>query len=1122
MKKMLPAVTRLIVLACILLLSPKAFGQLSGIKNIPGDYPNVTAAVTDLNLQGVGAGGVTFNIAAGFTESTSAQITITATGTAADPVVFQKSGAGANPVITRTDAGALTTSTVGGQGDAVIMLDGSDFVTFNGIDVQATTSSIEYGYMTNKPNAADGCKNITIQNSVVTMTKGTSGFVVGIHVSNGPLTVASATGQTIASVAGANENITIIGNTIQNVHVPVYVRGGTGSYDQNIIVGQNGAGNILQNFGGGSATTTYGAYFIYASNVSVDYNTINNIAGGGTAHPSTYYGVFYSIVSGTVSGSNNAFTTSVSGTSASYSLYNGNLATTEAFNNNTFASGTFSSTGTHYMIYASNSTTNKTINANSIVGTFSRTGAGAIYGYYNFGSPAGGTETITNNNFSNITNTGTGAVYGIYTFTTTSQNRTCTGNTLNNLTSGTGLVYACYALSSNNNVVNNNIVNNINTGGTVWGVACSGNNLTANNNKISNVSAGGAGTSYGLYAYGVTTSVTNDTIFGITQGGTGILYGIAVTTTASVLGNISNCEVRNMVSAGTTLAGIYVGQAAGTVNRNKVFNLTSTSVLAPTVSGIQVYSNGMDVVNNIIGDLKAPAANTASGITPSVRGINITSTSASKNINVYHNSVYLNASSTGANFGTAGVFATNSLTATSARLKMVGNIIVNVSNPNGTGVVAAITRSAVGLANFDVTSNNNLYFAGAPSANKLIFNDGTNPIQTLGGYQTFTLSEASSLSFLPNFLSTVAANANFVHIDGAIPTQLESGSSNLNITNDFDGDIRALAAGYAGTGTAPDIGADEFNGITPAPSIIIASAVPTTNQCTTAARVITATITTVSGTISGANLNYSFNGVAQPTIPMVNNVGNSWTATIPASVPLNANVTWSLTATNTVPISTTYTGSPYADEPLLGVSAFAYNTTSPICAGDSSNLAANLFSGNVPTNYITPIVTSPTADEDLGTVQIYQGANMIINNVSTINSLTGTMGTATGTAGSYSNFTAFGPDTLTAGQTYSFTLSSLTTAGPYNNHMRIYLDLNRNGLFTDAGECMYFPAASTSGAHTETGSFTVPLTAFNGLTRMRVFCQEGTPSAVYINTFGYGEFEDYLIHNLLLFYFELL
>ena len=57
MKRLLPVLTRLSILACILLISSTAFGQLTGIKNIPGDYPNVTAAVTDLNTQGVGAGG---------------------------------------------------------------------------------------------------------------------------------------------------------------------------------------------------------------------------------------------------------------------------------------------------------------------------------------------------------------------------------------------------------------------------------------------------------------------------------------------------------------------------------------------------------------------------------------------------------------------------------------------------------------------------------------------------------------------------------------------------------------------------------------------------------------------------------------------------------------------------------------------------------------------------------------------------------------------------------------------------------------------------------------------------------------------------------------------------------
>ena len=37
------------------------FGQLSGVKTIPVDYASISAFVTDANLQGIGAGGVTLN-----------------------------------------------------------------------------------------------------------------------------------------------------------------------------------------------------------------------------------------------------------------------------------------------------------------------------------------------------------------------------------------------------------------------------------------------------------------------------------------------------------------------------------------------------------------------------------------------------------------------------------------------------------------------------------------------------------------------------------------------------------------------------------------------------------------------------------------------------------------------------------------------------------------------------------------------------------------------------------------------------------------------------------------------------------------------------------------------------
>lgn len=73
--------------------------------------------------------------------------------------------------------------------------------------------------------------------------------------------------------------------------------------------------------------------------------------------------------------------------------------------------------------------------------------------------------------------------------------------------------------------------------------------------------------------------------------------------------------------------------------------------------------------------------------------------------------------------------------------------------------------------------------------------------------------ELVSVSENPTFLSTAGANANFLHLDPAAGTQLESGGSTVGgVTDDYDGNTR--------NATTPDIGADEFNGTSPAPPIV--------------------------------------------------------------------------------------------------------------------------------------------------------------------------------------------------------------------------------------------------------------------------------------------------------------
>ena len=57
------------IIALMLLVNIIQGQPLSGIKTIPGDYGSIQSAISALNTNGVSAGGVTFNIAAGYSET---------------------------------------------------------------------------------------------------------------------------------------------------------------------------------------------------------------------------------------------------------------------------------------------------------------------------------------------------------------------------------------------------------------------------------------------------------------------------------------------------------------------------------------------------------------------------------------------------------------------------------------------------------------------------------------------------------------------------------------------------------------------------------------------------------------------------------------------------------------------------------------------------------------------------------------------------------------------------------------------------------------------------------------------------------------------------------------------
>jgi len=265
-----------------------------------------------------------------------------------------------------------------------------------------------------------------------------------------------------------------------------------------------------------------------------------------------------------------------------------------------------------------------------------------------------------------------------------------------------------------------------------------------------------------------------------------------------------------LVSAGTTIVAY----------RNKVYDLSSSSsaITTGTVNGVQVTGATANlnttIRNNMIGDLSTPSASAADPI----RGININSTGLTSNINVYNNTIYLNGTSSGINFGSTGIYHATSAVATTAALDLRNNIITNISTPNGTGLTVAYRRSSATLTNYAATSNNNLFYAGLAGATRLLFYNVTNSDQILSTYKTrVTPSDALSLTedlvTGSKFLSITGSSSSYLHIDSSKITQVESGGVNApGFTIDYDGTTRQGNAGYSGTGTAPDLGADEFEG----------------------------------------------------------------------------------------------------------------------------------------------------------------------------------------------------------------------------------------------------------------------------------------------------------------------
>ena len=271
---------------------------LTGTKTIGsgGDYTTFTDAVNALNALGIGSGGVTFNVFAGSVFEENIPI-ITATGTASNPIIFQKSGTGENPVI------KPTTATAG------IQISGGDYITFDGIDVtRPAGSTTYYGYSIKAASATDGAKYNTIKNCKIILDR-TSSSCYGIY---------QYYNVTPTAAGGTNSNNTYQNIVIENAYRGFYLYQSSSTYldEYNKILNCTIGGTTTGDISGPS-----GIYAYYQQNLTVSGNIVRNVG-----YSSTVYGMYISYGKGTenVISGNRIYNIAYTGTSSynyNYGIY---------------------------------------------------------------------------------------------------------------------------------------------------------------------------------------------------------------------------------------------------------------------------------------------------------------------------------------------------------------------------------------------------------------------------------------------------------------------------------------------------------------------------------------------------------------------------------------------------------------------------------------------------------------------------------------------------------------------------------------------------------------------------------------------------------------------------------
>ena len=175
-------------------------------------------------------------------------------------------------------------------------------------------------------------------------------------------------------------------------------------------------------------------------------------------------------------------------------------------------------------------------------------------------------------------------------------------------------------------------------------------------------------------------------------------------------------------------------------------------------------------------------------------------------------------------------------------------------------------------------------------------------------------------------------------------------------------------------------------------------------------------------------------------------------------------------------------------------------TVTPTAATLCSNANPVLLTGAggfIPSEYCIPSMIIIAAGGDF------------INNFSFAGIVNNNSGDAATDYTYYSSLTA----NVVAGVSNPVTLQAGGTASLFAQQFRIWVDMNQNGIF-ETTESVFNTTTATFSPNNATGNITIPVTAFNGVTRMRVASRFNSQVGAGDSCLGqsnFGEYEDYNI-----------